>query len=649
MGRSTTRHFDFLDQSFALRADLFAGPGSRPLTVSLGRPAAAVTPAGDAPGTAASGTLDAASTLTHSLLIHGREFRITGSVISSACPDCSAPMSVRLWLGLAECWRCRCVVELDREQLDALAESLGQAARNSSPAPAPPTPETMGGLPVFPPRAPAAGMPELAGAAGRKSGEGWLFGWLPAWLASFLLHLLLILILALIAWGPDPRSRLGESIELVLSTFVNDRHSEGGEIRVQSPDRPLADDVVPNPDLAEAERDERNALSDAAELTRDPDPVSPLRDLNDVRRSVAAEPGPLNSLAVRDPRVREEIIRREGGTTQTEAAVARGLRWLASVQNQDGSWSLENHQRSGNPGNRGDAAGTGLALLPFLGAGQTHEFGIYKQTVARGLAWLLRNQKPDGDLRINFPGQAGMYAHGQCAIVLCEAYALTGDEQLREPSQRAIRFIERAQHRDGGWRYQPGQAGDTSVFGWQLMALQSARETRVLQLDNKVLLGAEKYLDAAGTALRADAVRESGSLYRYQPREGAPTASMTAEAILCRMYLGWKRDDPRIMRSIRWLVNEHLPEEGDQADIYYWYYGTQALHHYGGREWERWNRALRDRLVSMQVRAGRFAGSFDPADFLRGTQGERIFVTSFAVCILEVYYRRLPLFRKLEL
>ena len=65
-----------------------------------------------------------------------------------------------------------------------------------------------------------------------------------------------------------------------------------------------------------------------------------------------------------------------------------------------------------------------------------------------------------------------MYAHGQGAIVLCEAYAMTGDEMLREPAQRAIDFIVEAQHPAGGWRYRPGEPGDTSVLGWQVMALR---------------------------------------------------------------------------------------------------------------------------------------------------------------------------------
>ncbi len=123
---------------------------------------------------------------------------------------------------------------------------------------------------------------------------------------------------------------------------------------------------------------------------------------------------------------------------------------------------------------------------------------------------------------------------------------------------------------------------------------------------------------------------------------------MTAEAILCRMYLGWNRDDPRIMAAVDWLARNHPPDR-DEMNIYYWYYATQVMHHYGGSTWDQWNRQIREILVSTQNKKGRRAGSWTPADFQWGRQGGRIYVTSLCVCTLEVYYRHLPLFQKIDL
>ena len=114
----------------------------------------------------------------------------------------------------------------------------------------------------------------------------------------------------------------------------------------------------------------------------------------------------------------------------TEAAVRFAIDWLARHQSSDGSWSLKNYvQRCkdatcSGPGNvDADAAATAMGLLPFLAHGETHKTGG-RRTIARyaaGLLWLLRRQKPNGDLSAGSPQQ--MYAHALATIALCEATA----------------------------------------------------------------------------------------------------------------------------------------------------------------------------------------------------------------------------------
>jgi hypothetical protein len=317
---------------------------------------------------------------------------------------------------------------------------------------------------------------------------------------------------------------------------------------------------------------------------------------------------------------------------------------MSRHQDEDGSWSLAGFHRAGdcNCDGRGTVGhkspGTALAMLPFLGAGQTHLAGKYRGNVARGLRWMLDNQKDDGDLRAGANGQEGMYTHGQATIVLCEAFAMTGDEQLREPAQKAIDFIVRAQYNDGGWRYTPGpksQRGDMSVVGWQLMALQSARAAG-LAVPDETLGMADLFLDKCETR---------GGLYGYQPKN-APKPAMTAEALLCRMYLGWTKEQPGLLQGIEYLSEDHPPSSGE-PNIYYWYYGTQTMHHFGGKEWQRWNLKMRDILCDTQRTDGHAAGSWDPRGE-HSSQGGRLYMTSLAVCSLEVYYRHLPIFRQIK-
>ena len=283
-----------------------------------------------------------------------------------------------------------------------------------------------------------------------------------------------------------------------------------------------------------------------------------------------------------------------------------------------------------------DAGATSLALLPFLGAGQTHLIGRYRDTVSAGIRWLLDHQEADGDLRIDAPYQAGMYVHGQATIVLSEALAMTQDEALREPTQRAVDFIIAAQHRRGGWRYKPNEAGDTSVLGWQLMALQSARAAG-LDVPTETLMLANDYLDSVQS--------RGGSRYSYQGRSG-PTHAMTAEALLCRVYLGWKEDSSALNNGIQFLLDQ--PPDRDKPNYYYWYYATQTMHHVGGRAWAEWNSRMRDVLVSRQAVRGHEAGSWTPHGG-HSHQGGRVYVTSLAICCLEVYYRHAPIFRQINL
>ncbi|MGI9516612.1 MAG: prenyltransferase/squalene oxidase repeat-containing protein [Pirellulaceae bacterium] len=576
---------------------------------------------------------------------------LSGNVVMCCCPECEAPVSVRLWLMLADCWNCQTAIELGYEQQLAAME----LAERVSPAQTATPPRSVAGPATATDDDEAAieSIEEIEITDSRERLVDILrksVGMMPAWLVSLLVHVVLLLILALILL---PQSTEFDTI--TVSTAVAPEDIEGG-IDFDVPlDDPLEFDSPLPPEFEEIQRELRQvriaADQDARELLIDPDPMIELPDLEEVVESVTTRVGPASTLATRDPRLRNEIVEREGGTTLTEAAVSRGLRWLASVQNQDGSWSLADYMQHDDPDNRGDAAGTSLALLPFLGAGQTHESGKYKTTVAAGLKWLIEHQRANGDLRYGILSEAGMYAHGQASIVLVEALAMTGDERFREPAQKAIDFIEAAQHKNGGWRYKPGQSGDTSVLGWQLMALQSARASGTgLRVEDSTLRLADYYLDLASRSYQQRRYRNvpTGSLYRYLPSDGRPRATMTAEALLCRMYLGWKRDDPRLRFAIRWLLENALPDR-DEKNIYYYYYATQVMHHYGGSAWETWNSHVRDMLVVEQSRRGRYAGSWNPKEFEWGRAGGRIYVTAMAVCTLEVYYRHLPLFKKLDL
>ena len=344
--------------------------------------------------------------------------------------------------------------------------------------------------------------------------------------------------------------------------------------------------------------------------------------------------------------LRPIVLARNGGTRQTERAVTVALIWLAKHQNfyGDGSWSLENYMANCKPGDKSctgpgsvnaDAGATAMGLLPFLAAGQTHKSkGPYKEHITKGIDWLLRNQQPDGNLAKG--AQQMMYSHGLATIALSEAYGVSGDKKVGQAAQKAVDFILRAQNKStGGWRYRgdPGEEGDTSVVGWQLMALKSAHMAG-LSFGGEAFKQTSKWLDSV-------AVRD-GTEYSYQPGVG-PLPTMTSVGLLCRQYLGAKRDEPMLVGGIDYLM-KYQPD-GSDRNVYYWYYATQVMHNMGDTRWQEWNRKTRELLVTTQCREDNCAeGSWDPTNDASGRFGGRVMQTALSCLTLEIYYRYPPVY-----
>jgi hypothetical protein len=343
-------------------------------------------------------------------------------------------------------------------------------------------------------------------------------------------------------------------------------------------------------------------------------------------------------LGGRSPERRAQLVGAGGGSAASEAAVERGLKWLLAHQHDDGSWHFtfdgppcENSCR--NPGTEiSTTAATALALLPFYGAGYTHKEGPYADQVNRGLYYLGSKMivTPQGGDLEEGVARGGIYAQGLATICLCEAYAMSKDTNLRPYAQNAVNFILYCQDKHGGgWRYFPGQAGDTSVSGWQLMALKSALMAG-LEVPSPSLFLANKFLDSVQN--------EKGAYYGYTlPTNGGTTT--TAVGLLCRMYLGWGRNHPPLAAGAA-MLDKLGPSE---TNMYLNYYATQVMYHRGGEAWGRWNKKMRDYLILTQASEGHENGSWYFQDY-HDDKGGRLLNTALAILTLEVYYRYLPLY-----
>lgn len=349
--------------------------------------------------------------------------------------------------------------------------------------------------------------------------------------------------------------------------------------------------------------------------------------------------------ALRSANNRLEVAQAHGGNEQTEAAVREALAWLVANQEADGRWDprkteagrefrVLGHDRRGAGGDA-DTAMTGLALLALMGAGYDHLQGEYRDSVRRGLQFILQSQKRSGHLAGDASLFAHMYSHGIATLAVGEAYALTGDERLKPALERAVAYSLGAQDsRTGGWRYQPGEEGDMSQFGWQVMALKSA-QLGGISIPRPTVQRMHGFVDLCSSGTH-------GGWASYRPRQ-PPSATMTAEALCCRYFLG-QSVSTRTSDEAASLIARFPPGSGE-TDYYLWYYATIALYQKGGTDWDRWNQSLQTQLLSTQTKHGAQAGSWEPNGKWCG-YGGRVFSTALATMCLEVYYRYLPFMRE---
>jgi hypothetical protein len=315
---------------------------------------------------------------------------------------------------------------------------------------------------------------------------------------------------------------------------------------------------------------------------------------------------------------RAKVVLETAGSPAATAAIERGLTWLVAHQHADGGWRFNTHLApcAGRCRNSGaepsTTAATGLALLPLLPTEPSHG-----DAVGAGLAYLQDRMivsPRGGDLQ-----EGTMYGQGIAGLALARAYAQHRDERLRQSAQFAADFIVRAQHPRGGWRYFPGQAGDTTVVGWQLAALHAARDAG-LHAPPQSFERASEFLDSVQT--------DDGAAYGYQRPEKQRTT--TAIGLFCRIQGGHHPLDPRILRGAAQLIAWGPAEE----DMYFNYYAVQVLHRCGAPDWLSFRERLVRQLISAQATSGHEAGSWHFAD-PHTSPGGRLCDTALVLLILQ--------------
>ena len=335
-------------------------------------------------------------------------------------------------------------------------------------------------------------------------------------------------------------------------------------------------------------------------------------------------------------------------------SVEAALGWLGRHQSAKGGWDAARFsdrctgERCTGPGSPAHGVGvTGLALLAFLGAGETHAGPNHAETVAAGLRYLLDVQDAEGCFGPR-TDQRWVFDHAAATRAVAEAYGMTASPSLRRPAQNGISFIEQCQNPYLGWRYgvRP-QDNDTAVTGWMTAALAAGRRAG-LDVDPSLFEGARAWMDKvtepewgrAGYVARGTGPwRERALMARFP---GDRSESLTALAVVTRLDGGASLDDEYVKKGLDLLV-KCLPawdEEAGTIDLHYWLWGSDANARAGGYHGKKWGETLLQAVRDGQCldRSLHRYGSWDPLDPF-AAEGGRVYSTAMATLALEAPWR----------
>jgi len=329
-------------------------------------------------------------------------------------------------------------------------------------------------------------------------------------------------------------------------------------------------------------------------------------------------------------------------TPEAQAAIDRGLAFLAAAQQDDGSLASD---RLGG----GRASGiTALAGLALMAGGHQPGRGRYARTVSRVVDYLLAcasGATPgfivSADAQRGFRGgqnQEAMYSHGFACLFLSEVSGMLPDparqRQVKAALEQAVAFTVRAQNKEGGWRYDPQpQQADVSVTVAQMMALRAAR--------NAGLFVRKRVIDDGVDFIKGCQQPDGG--FGYTRSQMPYSMFARSAACLVGLFSAGQYAGPAIDRGLRYVM-QFLPvrqfsfREIPPHHYYYGhYYAALAMWTAGGEHWAQWFPAVRDELL------GKFRTGGNAWTDLNYSQA---YATAMSLIVLQLPNNYLPILQK---
>jgi hypothetical protein len=208
---------------------------------------------------------------------------------------------------------------------------------------------------------------------------------------------------------------------------------------------------------------------------------------------------------------------------------------------------------------------------------------------------------------------------------------MTGDENVKEKLQKAVKLIQKTQNPEGGWRYQPvPYDADISVTITQIMGLRAARDAGI-KVEKEVI-------DKAVNYVRRCQNPDGGFSYMASQGGGGGSGFPRSAAGVASLYYAGIFEGKDVEKGLAYL-KQFAPAAGRNVQneghyFYGHYYAVQAMFLAGGQYWAEWYPAIRDELIAKQdATNGCWQGDFS-----------QDYATAMALIILQMPNRYLPVY-----
>jgi squalene-hopene/tetraprenyl-beta-curcumene cyclase len=279
---------------------------------------------------------------------------------------------------------------------------------------------------------------------------------------------------------------------------------------------------------------------------------------------------------------------------QATGAVNKGLAFLKSIQEEDGSWGKY-------------PAITALAVSAFLRNGRTE---AKEPAVAKGIQYIIHSAKPNGAIYSDADPATALPNYNTALCLM--ALALNRNPLYLPIVRKAQKYLEDSQFDEG-----EGKALDDPMYGGigygskpdrpdlsnLQMALEALKESGVSQSSpvwKKAILFLQRVQNRKESNDQAwvqTIKNDGGFIYDSKGRsfsesDGKPLSygSMTYAGLKSYLYAGVDKNDPRAKAAWDWIrgnysVTEH-PGMGDKSLYYYYHVLAKTLRVYGVENFE---------------------------------------------------------------